>query len=329
MNGPILVTGATGFIGSYLLPLLLQREAPVRVLVRNPQLLPAELRSRLEVEVGDIRNREALHRAIDGADTVLHLAACARAWMRDKDAYHAINVAAVETMLDACARFDVHRLVHVSTILTLPPFRAASHVGRAGRPTPYEQTKLQGERLVEAYAATGRHAAIVHPTRVFGPGALTDANAVTRAVSLYLHGRLRVRLADGGALANYVYAGDVAAGILLAAERGRSGAHYVLGGDNVSFQEFLDLVAELGAVRRRTVPLPPALALGVARIAETWGRLGGIAPITPRFVRVFLEDRRADLTSSRDDLGYQPRSLRDGLDMTIRWLRAQEGRVAA
>ena len=329
MNGPILVTGATGFIGSYLLPLLLEREAPVRVLVRNPRLLPADVRPRLEVQVGDIRNREAMRRAVEGADTVLHLAACARAWMRDRDAYRAINVAAVETMLDACERFDVRRLVHVSTILTLPPFRPAPHVGGAGRPTPYEQTKLEGERLVESYAAAGRHAAIVHPTRVFGPGALTDANAVTRAVSLYLHGRLRVRLADGGALANYVYAGDVAAGILLAAERGRSGAHYILGGDNVSFEEFLDLVAELGAVHRRTVPLPPTLALGVARVAEAWGRLGGIAPITPRFVRVFLEDRRADLTSAREDLGYRPRSLRDGLATTIHWLRVQEGRVAA
>lgn len=329
MNGPILVTGATGFIGGYLLPLLLEREAPVRVLVRNPQLLPPTVRSRLEVHVGDIRNREAMRRAVDGADTVLHLAACARAWMRDRDAYHAINVVAVETLLAACERFDVRRLVHVSTILTLPPFRPAAHVGRAGYPTPYEQTKLDGERLVEAYAAAGRHASIVHPTRVFGPGALTDANAVTRAVSLYLHGRLRVRLADGGALANYVYAGDVAQGIQLAAERGRSGAHYILGGDNVSFTEFLDLVAELGKVRRRTIPLPPALALGVARIAQTWGRLGGIAPITPRFVRVFLEDRRADLTATRRDLGYRPRSLRDGLDTTIHWLRVQEGRVAA
>jgi farnesol dehydrogenase len=329
MNGPVLVTGATGFIGSYLLPLLDAEAVAIRVLVRNPDLLPAGMQRRLDVRVGDVRDTAALRRAVDGADTVLHLAACARAWMRERHAYRAVNVAAVDTLLDACRRYDVRRLVHVSTILTLPPFRPALHVGNAARPSPYEKTKLEGERLVEAYAASGRHAVIVHPTRVFGPGALTDANAVTRAISLYLHGRLRVRLADGGALSNYVFAGDVAAGILLAAKRGRRGAHYVLGGDNVSFEEFLDLVAELGAVRRQTVPLPPAVALGVARVAEAWGHLGGIAPITRRFVRVFLEDRRADLTPALQDLGYRPRSLRHGLATTIRWLREQEGRAAA
>ncbi len=329
MHDLILVTGATGFIGSYLLPLLAGAGSRVRVLVRNPRLLDPAVRSRLDVRVGDIRDRAAVCRAVEGADTVLHLAACARAWMRERDAYRSINVEAVATMLEACEWFGVRRLVHVSTILTLSPFRPAEGVGRAARPTPYEKTKREGERLVESYANAGHQAVIVHPTRVFGPGPLTDANAVTRAISLYLHGLLRVRLADGGALSNYVYVGDVAEGIRLAADRGRSGAHYVLGGDNASFEEFLDLASALGGVRRQVVPLPPLLALGVARVAEAWGLLGGIAPITPRFVRAFLEDRRANITPARRDLGYQPRSLREALEITIRWLRAREGWVAA
>jgi nucleoside-diphosphate-sugar epimerase len=329
MNDPILVTGATGFIGSYLLPLLQETGAQVRVLVRNPALLNPAIRPSLDVHVGDIRDRKVVGRAIQGAETVLHLAACARAWMRERDAYRSINVEAVHGLLDACERSDVQRLVHVSTILTLPPYRAAEHVGSASRPTPYEKTKREGEELVEAYAHAGHHAVIVHPTRVFGPGPLTDANAVSRAASLYLQGMLRVRLADGGALSNWVYVGDVAAGILLATQRGRSGAHYVLGGDNASFEEFLDLVSELGGVRRQVVPLPARLALGVAGMAEVWGRLGGIAPITRRFVRAFLEDRRADLTPARQDLGYRPRSLREGLATTVAWLQSQDGRAAA
>ena len=328
MNGPILVTGATGFIGSYLLPLLDAAGARVRVLVRDPGLLDPAMRPRLDIRVGDIRDAAA-GRAVDDVDTVLHLAACARAWMPERAAYRSVNVEAVEALLDACGRSGVRRLVHVSTILTMPPYRPAEHVGGAARPTPYEQTKLEGERLVEAYARAGHHAVIVHPTRVFGPGPFTDANAVTRAVSLFLRGRLRVRLADGGALSNYAYVADVAAGIVLAAQRGRSGAHYVLGGDNASFEGFLDLVSELGGVHRRVVALPPAVALGVARMAESWGRLGGTAPITPRFVHVFLEDRRADLTVTRQELGYRPRSLREGLATTIAWLRTQEGRAAA
>jgi nucleoside-diphosphate-sugar epimerase len=329
MRAPILVTGATGFIGSYLLPLLLADGAAVRVLVRSPQLLAPTLRPRLEIIAGDIRDRDAMERAVVGADTVLHLAACARAWMRDRAAYRAINVEAVESLVDAAYRSDVRRLVHVSTILTLPPFKAAPVRGEAARPSPYEKTKREGEQLVESYAASGRHAVIVHPTRVFGPGPLTDANGVTRAALLFLQGRLRVRLADNGVQSNYVYVADVAAGIRLAAARGLTGSRYILGGDNASFVEFLGLVAELGGVRHRTVPLSPAVALGVARVAEGWGHLGGTAPFTARWVRTFLEDRRADIGPARRDLGYRSRSLRDGLDTTIRWLREQKARIAA
>ena len=270
-----------------------------------------------------------MRRAVTGADTVLHLAACARAWMHDRDAYRTVNVAAVESLLDAADRAEVRRLVHVSTILTLPPFKPAPVRGEASRPSPYEKTKREGEQLVESYAASGRHAVIVHPTRVFGPGPLTDANGVTRAALLFLEGRLRVRLPDSGVQANYVYVADVAVGIRSAAERGASGAPYILGGDNASFDEFLALVAELGGVRHRIVALPLPVALGVARVAEAWGHLGGAAPITARWVRALLEDRRADVGPARRDLGYRPRTLRDGLATTIRWLRAQNARTAA
>jgi farnesol dehydrogenase len=191
------------------------------------------------------------------------------------------------------------------------------------RPTAYEETKLAGERRVESFATNGLNAIIVHPTRVYGPGPLTDANGVTRVLALYMAGRFRVRLADHDVLANYVHAEDVAAGILAAARHGRSGAHYVLGGrENVSFRELLELVTEVSGSRRRTIVLPAAVALSIARGAETLARLGGSTSITPGWVRVFLEDRRADITASREELGYQPRLLRDGISQTVRWLRS-------
>jgi nucleoside-diphosphate-sugar epimerase len=328
MTAPTLVTGATGFIGSYLLPLLVNEGRAVRVLARRPETLAAALRRRVEVVAGDVRDGAAVRRAVEGAGTVLHLAACAKAWVHDRNEYRAVNVEAVETLLEAAATSGVERLVHVSTILTLPPFAPAAVTDGARGPTPYETTKRDGERLVESYAASGRHAVIVHPTRVFGPGPLTDANAVSRAIALYLGGRLRVRLADHGVQANYVYVADVAEGIRQAA-RGSSGTHYVLGGDNVSFELFLALVSEIAGVRRRTVALPPRLALGAASLAETWGKWGGTAPITPRWIRVFLEDRRADITPAQRDLAYHPRSLYDGLTETIRWLRDAGGKAAA
>jgi len=323
MSGLTLVTGATGFIGSYLVRQLVAAGARTRVLVRRPELLPAEVRPRVEVVRGDVRDGAALAAAVQGADTVLHLAACARAWSRDPTEFHAVNVLAVERLLAAAFRSGVERLVHVSTILALPPRRPAPVCGPWQGPTPYEESKRAGDRLVESYAAAGRHAVIVHPARVYGPGPCNDANALTRVIALYLGGRFRVRLDDGDVLGSYVHAADVAAGIRAAARAGRPGgsAHYVLGGDNLSFRAFLDLVGEVSGARHRVIALPRAAALAAGYVGLLWGRLGGVAPITPGWVRVFLEDRPADIEPARRELGYEPRPARAGVAETVAWLR--------
>lgn len=321
MNGLTLVTGATGLIGRYVLRELLTAEMPVRVLTRCPDRLPVEYRDRVETVAGDVQDRGAIVRAVRGAQVVLNLAGCARAWSPDPSEYAAVNVQAVEFLLDAAADTGVERLVHVSTILALPPFRPAGVRGDAARLTPYEETKRIGEALVAAYAALGGHAVIVRPTRVYGPGPLNEANSVTRMIALYLQGRFRLRPADGGVLANYVHAEDVARGIILAARLGLQGEAYVLGGENASLQELLNLAGAAANVSRRTVPIPPGLAMALARGAEWWGRLGGSAPMTRRWVRTFLEDRRVDVTPTCRALDYHPRPLREGLQETIQWLR--------
>jgi nucleoside-diphosphate-sugar epimerase len=325
MRARTLVTGATGFIGTYLVRQLLADGVPTRVLVRRPALLPADVRSRVQMVRGDLRDPTALRAAVPGTDTVLHLAACARAWSRDPTEFIAVNVAAVEALLDAACAAGVERLVHVSTILTLPPRRPAGLDGIASRPTAYEASKRAGERLVESYAAAGRHAVIVHPTRVYGPGPCNDANAVTRVIALYLRGRFRVRLDDGDVLGSYAHAADVADGIRRAACTGRSGAHYVLGGENLSFRAFLALVGEVSGVSRRVVALPRPAALAAAYLGLLWGRLGGVPPITPGWIRVFLEDRPADIGPARRDLGYAPRPARVGVADTIAWLQRGGG----
>ena len=325
MSGLTVVTGATGFIGGHLVRQLVADGVHTRVLARRPESLSAALRARVEVVRGDVRDAGTLVAAVRGAETVLHLAACARAWARDPAEFTAVNVHTVERLLESAHAAGVSRLVHVSTMLTLPPGRPAPLDGLAARPTPYEESKRAGERLVESYAAAGRHAVIVHPTRVYGSGPCNDANAVTRVIALYLRGRFRVRLDDGDVLASYVHAADVADGIRRAARAGRSGAHYVLGGENLSFRAFLDLVGEVSGVRRRVVALPRAAALAAGYAALLWGRLGGDVAITPGWVRVFLEHRPADVEPARRDLGYAPRSARAGVAETVAWLRGCGG----
>lgn len=313
MSTPVLVTGATGLIGRHLVEQLLAQGRTVRVLARAPERLGA-IRGRCEVVAGGL-DHASLERAVHGADLVFHLAACARAWSRTSDEFAETNVRAVGRLLGAARAAAVRRVIHVSTVLTLPAFRAYA------TSIPYIHTKRRGEALVDAYVASGGDAVVAHPTRVYGPGPLNDANGVTRLVAQCLSAPLVFRLDDHDVQANYVHAADVAAGLILAAERGASGAHFMLGGENSSLQDLLGLVATLADVRPRVVALPRAAALAAAHASVLYGHLGGTTLITPAWVRSYFEDQRVDVRETCRVLGYSPRPLAVGLEETIRWLR--------
>jgi farnesol dehydrogenase len=318
----MLVTGATGFVGRHVTRRLVGEGHRTRVLVRDPSRLDPSLKDRVDVVIGDVCDRRALAHAVDGIETVLHLAALAKPHTRNEADFADVNTAAVSTLMQEAGSAGVNRVVHVSTWLVTPPDRAAVVGRNAQRSTPYESSKLAGELAIQAWVAGGHDAVIVRPTRIYGPGPLHEANGATKLIDLYLTGRLRVRLNDGGALANWVHVDDVAAGVLAAARRGRTGAAYVLGGpENVTLLEYLALAADLAGVpRRRLLPLPPALGVAFARASVRLGGFGGIPAITPGWVRTFLESRTADIEPARRDLGYAPRTLREGLAGTVAWL---------
>jgi farnesol dehydrogenase len=318
-----LVTGATGFIGRYVVRQLVARGERVRALVRDVslarELLPQE---GVELCPGDLRRPEGFRAATEGADAVVHLGAIARAKSRDPDDFERVNVRAVESLLAAASEAGVRRVVHVSTVVTLPPHRPAPINGASRELTAYERTKIAGERCVEEWVHDGHDAVVVHPTRVYGPGPLHDANGVSVMINQYLHGWLPVRLRDDVALANYVHAADVAAGIVLALEHGGRGRHYVLGGEeNVSYRELLEILTKLSGVHRHVLGVPTGPVVAVAAAARRLGPLGRALPLTPGWVRILLEDRRVDIRATREELGYRPRPLERGLGETIEWLR--------
>lgn len=325
MNGRVLVTGATGFIGGRVVSRLLGEGRTVRVLVRDPAGLDKRIRHGVEIVAGALEDDAALDRAITGCRAVVNLGALARACPRDPEDYFRINARAVEVMLRYAAREDVEQFVHVSSVAALVPERYAEFSGISKRPTRYGLSKTASELLVRSYAMAGRRAVIVRPSRVYGPGPWTDANATTRLMAMYLTGRLRVRLADRGAEANYVHVEDVADGVVAALHHGRPGRAYNLGGENASFVEFLAAISAASGLSRVVVPIPPQVVLPVAVWNAWWGRRGFDVSLTPEWLNNFLEHRPMDITSSREDLGYDPRPLATGVAQTLAWLVGQDG----
>jgi nucleoside-diphosphate-sugar epimerase len=318
LTGPIAITGGTGFIGSLLVRRLTRSGATVRALARRPASeLPAPLRAPdVTLIPGDVSDRSALARLVDGAAAVYHLAGCAKPWTRERAEFARVNVLGTQNVLDAARSARVGRVVHTSTNL----------VEGTDRPdrilTAYQRTKITAEAAVREYVAAGGDAVIVRPGRVYGPGLLTDANAATRLVRQYLAGVFRFRLADGDARGSWVYVDDVVSGMVAAAERGWRGAAYTLGGENASLGTLLEVLADVSGRRRTVLPLPATLARGVAGATTAMAIFGIAPPITRDWVDLFLLDWPSDSHAATHDLGYQHRSLHDGLTATVAWLRA-------
>jgi farnesol dehydrogenase len=308
------VTGGTGFIGGALVRRLLADGNRVRLLVRRNTSNVQPVAGSIELVHGDIRDADAVRAALDGAQTVYHLAGCAKAWASEPGEFEAVNVTGTRHVLAAARATGVHRVVHVSTSLADAPETALL--------TEYQRSKRAAETVVDEHVRTGGDAVVVRPTRVYGPGPLCQSNSVTRAIALYRRGVLRVRLADADVRANYVFVDDVVDGLLAAAARGRAGAQYTLAGANATFVELLETVGRVVGRVRRTLPLPDPAARSVAVVSEWLARLG----LEPLITRDWLDLLRCDWPVAADPdaarVGFTARSLEDGVRTTVAWLAA-------
>lgn len=327
-----LVTGASGFIGSNLVDRLTSQGQQVRGLHRSPAPADRYPKDGLAVEKrGDILDADSLRSAMDGCTQVFHLAGYAKNWARDPQTYWKINVGGLKNVLDAARASGVRRVVWTSSFMTLgptPPGTVCDETyERPERPcyTHYEASKMDAEKLARSYAEQfDLEVVTVNPTRVFGPGLLTEGNALSKIIEDYDHGKAPFLLNGGRNVGNYVYVQDVVEGMLLAMQHGRSGERYILGGENKSLREFFDMVDQLSGKRhfRMTVRWP--LSLSIAYFLKWRAELFGIYPlVTPPWVRTFMSEWAYSSAKAEEQLGYRPMSFDEAMRITYQWLVEQ------
>ena len=332
----VLVTGATGFLGSHIARALVAAGHSVRVLIRpgtSPALLeglPAEL------ALGDILDPSTLEAAARGVEAVVHSAANMRGQggTRERARSHVLGT---RHMLAASRLAGVRRFVHISSVaaLGIPDASPAATDGAAPRIDeshtwntdpdrwPYGHAKHLAELEVLSAAAVGMEAVIVNPSAVLGPG---DRHRVSNAVIWHmLHGRVPPIIPGG---LGVVHVSDVAEGTLAALEHGRPGERYILNGENLSVEQLLSLVAE-------AVGLPPPrfrLSLSTARaLAAALDVLARI--VRPQARPVLLELAGLyfyyDNGKARRDLGLAfRRTARAAAEEAAEWYRRHAGRHA-
>lgn len=315
--GITLVTGGSGFIGGHLVAALAARGERVRILDRQEP--PHDRPTGVEFHHGSILDAAAVARALEGAVQVYHLAAVATLWDRDPTVFDRVNRQGTMAVLDAAARTPgLRRFLHCSTEAVMighpPPRRPPQRLDESADPGPealagaYCRSKYLAEKDALAAAAQGLPVVVVNPTAPIGPGDRlpTPPNAMLR---LFRRGGPRLIL---DCVLNLVDVRDVAQGMILAMEGGRIGERYILGGTDVGLGDLAQRIDRLcGRPPLRRYPVPPALALGAARVEEWLSdhvtRRPPTAPVTG--VRLALGGGGFDSGKAMRELGYTVRPL--------------------
>lgn len=315
----VLVTGGSGFIGQHLVAALHRRHKSVRVLDLNPP--PARCPS--DFIAGTILEPRDLRRALGGVDTVYHLAAIPHLWTRDTGDYARVNHHGTELLLAAAREMGVANIVHCSTEAILFPAKDGATPDRLDdMPGPYTRSKFLAEQAAREAASDGLRVVIASPTIPVGPGD-TNVTEPTAMLSMFVHNPPPFVLDSS---LNLVDVRDVARGLILAEERGRSGERYILGGENVSVRELGRRVGALCGRSTHMRSLPGAVALAIG-FADEWieGQVMHKRPrVSAEAVRVALRSIPLDISKAEVELGYAPRPIDDALAEAVAWLRRDE-----
>ncbi len=328
-----LVTGANGFLGCHVVRALIARGDRVRALARENADITALRGIDSEIVRGDVRDIGSLRAAIKGCDEVYHVAADYRLWVVDDAPMYAINVEGTRNVIAAAREAGVARIVHTSTVGALGIPHGAS--GREDSPVtvdamvgPYKRSKFLAERVAEDAARAGAPVVIVNPSTPIGP--LDYKPTPTgRMIVDFLNRRMPAYLDTG---LNLVGVEDCARGHLLAAERGRIGEKYILGGENLSLAELFARLAKLSGMPAPKMRIPYAVAYGFALGAEAFARTVTHKPPRASLTEVKMARKKMffDSSKAKAELGYAPGPVEPALQRAIDFFREQgAGRAAA
>jgi dihydroflavonol-4-reductase len=326
-----LVTGATGFVGCHVVRALLVRGSRVRALVRERADMSALAALDVEIVRGDLRDPQAIERAVAGCDTVFHVAADYRLWVPDSASMYAANVDGTRNIIAAAHRAGVSRIVCTSSVGALGiPYggvgREDTPVSLADMTGHYKRSKFMAQRSALDAARAGAPVVIVNPSTPIG--ALDFKPTPTgRMIAEFLAHRMPAYVNTG---LNIVDVEDVARGHILAADRGRVGETYILGGENITLREFLARIGTAAGMPAPRVRIPFAVAFGFALGAELVART-----VTHRAPRASLTEVRMarkrmwfDSSKARVELGYEPADVEGAISRSVEFFRSRATRAA-
>lgn len=327
----LLLTGATGFVGSAVARVLAARGHRLRLLVR-----PGSDRRNLagleaELAEGDLADPASLVRAVDDCRFLVHVAADYRIWVPDPDAMLAANVAGTEALMRAALAAGVERVVYCSSVAALGLTADGTPADETTPVIPdaivgiYKRSKFAAEQTVRRLIRDeGLPAVIVNPAAPVGPRDIKPT-PTGRMIADAAAGLMPAYIDTGLCI---VHVDDVAEGHALALERGTIGEGYILGGENLLLREVLALVADASGRPPPRIRLPAPLLWPVALACEGLAQVAGIEPLVTRD-HLRMARKRMFFASAKAiaALGYHPRPARDAIADAVVWFATEAGRL--
>lgn len=318
-----LVTGATGFVGSHVVKKLLKAGHLVRILRREKSPIKMIEGLAVETAIGDVTDRESVLSAVQGCDVVFHVAGFVSFWRGNNEIQRRINVDGTRNVVEACLSHKVKRLIHTSSIAAI----GFAPEGRLGDETleynwwPYRinycDTKHLAEEEVRVGLKKGLDAVIVNPSVIFGPGDLNlNAGAMVFQIA---RGNLPFYFKGGCCVCDVE---DVAEGHLLALEKGKTGEHYILGGDNYTWRDLFILIAEIAGVPPPKREIPTWVLSLAGQGYGLVSRFKKKEPvITPESIRVSSVPAYYTSEKAIRELDYKTSPFRETVQKTYEWYR--------
>ena len=326
----VLVTGATGFIGSRVVRKLLEQGVDVRVLVRKKSNLENISELPVDIAYGDLTKPETLSTSLEGCEALFHVAAEYKLWVPKPESIYRTNVDGTVNIMKAALQKGIKRIVYTSSVATLG-------INKNGTPadeeTPvtindmighYKRSKyIAEEKVREMVKKAGLPAIIVNPSTPIGPGDIKPT-PTGRIIIEAASGRMPAYVDTG---LNIVHVDDVADGHILAFEKGRIGERYILGGENLTLRELLEKIAQFTGRSAPKIRLSPDIILPIAYIAEVIAKITKKEPfITIDGVLMSKKKMFFSIEKAKTELGYNPRPADEAIKDSIDWFR-QKGYI--
>ncbi|KMT19271.1 hypothetical protein BVRB_1g012790 [Beta vulgaris subsp. vulgaris] len=328
----VLVTGASGYLGSKLCHTLLNNGYSVRAFVRhtsNLSSLPSPSSPNFQLSFGDVNDISTLHSALSGCHVIIHSAALVEPWLPHSSSFFNVNVGGLKNVIQAYRDSNtVQKIIYTSSFFALGPTDGGviaddNQVHHKNFfCTEYEKSKVEADAIAVQAASDGVPIVLVYPGVIYGPGKLTAGNVVAKLLIERFNWRLPGYIGHGNDRFSFSYVDDVVEGHIAAMEKGRLGERYLLTGDNASFKYVFDAAAVLTNTSKPHWSIPMWVIEAYGWISVLFARITGKLPLlSPPTVAVLRHQWAYSCGKAKNELGYNPRSLKDGLEEVLPWLK--------